>query len=54
MVIKEDTFEAKSLSEDVTDLGFCAPLVVNCVLDSLWTAGESFWPFKSLAAKSGS
>lgn len=35
-------------------LGFCAPLVVNCILNLCWTAGESYGLSRALQLKSSS
>lgn len=53
MVIKEGTSEAKSLRRR-DRLGFCAPLVVNCILNLCGTAGESYGLSRALQHKSSS
>ena len=53
MVIKEGTFEAKKSIRRRDWLGFCAPLVVNCIL-KCWTAGETYGISRALQLKMSS
>lgn len=50
MVIKQGTFEAKKSIRRRDGLGFCAPLVVNCIL-KCWTAGETYGLPRALQLK---